>query len=182
MSTIHTPIIALVIGVLYLVFAGLMFVKRDLVKQGLAAFPRHAILGKVLAFIAVAWFGYLIFEMNFGRFERARPAVYIGLPYFYWCLIRYLDELLSVRALGGILILGAAPLLDAIRWHESSWRLAITIFIYVMIVKGMVFVAAPYRFRHGVEWMFKTAGRQKICAGLAGALGVLFVVLGVAVL
>jgi hypothetical protein len=175
-------IIAISIGVIYLVCTGLMLVKRDAVHQALRAFPRHSLAAKILTAIAIGWFGWLLFKTNFGRFEYLKPGIYVGVPFAYYCLVKHLEELLSVRALGGIFIIAGAPLLDAIRWHDSNWRWIITVFVYVMIVKGMILVVSPYRFRHWVEWAFKGKGREKLFAYTAGFCGILYAAVGLSVL
>ena len=175
-------IIAICIGVGYLVYFGLALFCRDAVRKFLDGFPRSSVAGKIFAAIALAWFIYVLHETNFGRFEQLRYLVYVIVAVGYYCLIKHLNELLAVRALGGIFILAGAPILDAIRWHESSWRLCITILMYLLIVKGMVLVVSPYRFRHGVDWMYGVAMREKMFTFSSGALGALFAIIGLIVL
>ena len=80
-------IIALCIGVLYLVYFGLMLLRRDAVHTFLTGFPRNGLAAKILTAFAIGWFGWLLHETNFGRFEQLKPGVYVGVPFAYLTLL-----------------------------------------------------------------------------------------------
>ena len=72
-------------------------------------------------------------------------------------------------------------MLEAIRWEPSPLRLIITVSIYLMLVKAMYLVVAPYRWRHGLIWFRKQAIREKLLIGLSGLSGLIYLAIGIAV-
>ena len=131
------------------------------------AFPRHRLAGMILTAIAVVWVAVLLVDVATGQWERFRPVIYVAAPVSYFLITKYLDELLAPRALGGILLLLAAPILDAARWHPSPLRLVVTVLTYIGIVWGMILVLSPYRFRDWGSASVKTdTGARLVGAAL----------------
>ena len=79
------------------------------------------------------------------------PLLYVLTPLSIVLVGFFVDDLLAPRALGGLLLLLAAPLLDAARWHASPLRLVVVVAAYILVVKGVVLVVCPYQFRKKVE-------------------------------
>jgi hypothetical protein len=86
--------------------------------------------------------------------------------------IKYLDELLSPRALGGFLLLAAGPVLDAARWNPSGWRLIVTVIAYLWIGFGLLLLLSPWWFRRIVllatknRSALRVGGAVKLFAGI----------------
>lgn len=148
--------------------------KPESTRKLLLAFPRSAMAGRVLTGIDLFWVAWIVFHASLGRFDALKPALYILTPVSYVLITIFMDELLSGRALGGLLLLLADPILDAIRWHDSPLRLLVTTLTYVMIVVGMTLVLSPYYFRRWVLAFAGSDGRGRwtgcACAVLAAAL------------
>ena len=142
--------------------------KPGLVQPWLQTFPRHEKIGTVLVIIGFAW-AYLIWScMDLGEFfkiERPVQMVIIGV-----CVgvIVYVKEFLAVRALGFLMILAAAPMLESAFLKEPQSRLLLVVFAYVIAVKGMFWVGMPYLMRDQISWVLAKEQRYKIGA-LAGA-------------
>jgi len=49
-----------------------------------------------------------------------KPILWALAPLCYVLTVCFVEELLAARALGGILLLAAAPVLDAARWHPRT--------------------------------------------------------------
>ena len=150
-------------------------------REWLVAFPRNKWAGRILALGGLIWTEYLFLTIPLGQFERARPGLCIMVPVALVLIVKFMDDLLAPRALGGLLLLIPAPLLSVARWHESPWRLVIVVVAYVMVIKGIVLVLSPYMFRRAVDF-----GLRSDCAcrawGVVGlALSCLIVVLGLMV-
>lgn len=148
------------------------------VRAGLNRFPRHAGAGRLLAGLALVWVAWIVLHAQLGRFAWLKPGVYVLAPVSFALMVLFMDELLAVRALGGVLLLLGDPILDAIRWHDSPWRLVVTTLTYIMVTAGMMLVLSPYYFR---TWAGALAGSPARCR-LTGAalclLGVALIVLG----
>lgn len=143
--------------------------KPDLVKPWLQRFPRHDQLGVVLVVIAFAWSFVIWSGMDLGeffRYERIGQLILIGM-----CagVVIYVREFLAVRALGFLLILAAAPLLDSAFLKDPSSRLWLVAFAYAIALKGMFWVGMPYLMRDQIRWILAKEARYKIGAA-AGAL------------
>lgn len=152
---------------LFVGLAGLLF--PDLWRRALVAFPRHTPTAWILTAIAMTWIALIVLNASLGSFNRWKPLVYVLAPAAFFLLVRYLDELLAPRALGGLLILLPDPMLDAARWHPSDARYVITVLAYVYAVAGMLLVLGPYRFRRWTAWWIESSGRLRAGAALKTA-------------
>lgn len=157
-----------VAGVLFLVVGLAGLFRPQSTQQVLLVFPRHRVSGILLALINVIWVTWLLHVTPLGMFDAWKRALVVLSPLTLWLVIRYMDELLAPRMLGGFLLLLAVPLLDLIRWHDSDWRLVLTAAVYVFIVLAMVWMLSPYRFRHLIQWIFGRTVRLPFFAGVAG--------------
>jgi uncharacterized protein YjeT (DUF2065 family) len=144
-------------------------------------FPRSAYAAWILTAVDLAWVGWLIVHASLGRFEYLKPLVYILGPAAYVAAIGLMNELLAPRALGGLLLLVPAPMLDLVRWHDSAWRFVVVAVAYLMAIEGIILVLSPYRFRHAVEFWTKTAARSRAGGFLGVAVGTVLVMLGLTV-
>ncbi len=138
-------------------------------------FPRHSLWARILTAVVLGWTVWILFNMTLGWFEPYKNTIYFLAPVAYFLIVIYLDELLAPRMLGVLLLLTAAPILDAARWHDSPWRLVLTVVVYVWVVWGMVLVLSPYRFRKTIEaWAANDVLFKSIALVLAGV-GILLI-------
>ncbi len=151
------------------------------VRAWLQAFPRHRLWGRVLAAVDLAASAWLVWDMPESCFTPYRQSLWILAPASGYLVWRYLDELLAPRALGGLLLLVAAPVLDAARFHPSPWRLVMVTMAYLWVVAGLVLVSNPGWFRKWPAPLVATDRRIRLTAtaGLLAGLGL--VVLGLTV-
>ncbi|MBN1556959.1 MAG: hypothetical protein JW951_02295 [Lentisphaerae bacterium] len=147
----------------------------------LVRFPRSRWPGRILTAADLIWAAWLLQQMPLGRFDRYKPLLYLLTPLTYGLIIALMDELLSPRALGGLLVLVPAALLRLARWHPSPWRLVVVVLAYAMAVKGILLILAPYRFRLWSERLLSTDRACRAWGGLGLAVGLLLLVLGAAV-
>ena len=145
MSTL--AIIAWILGTLA-VGVGLFAVAApDVVRRGLTDFPRSIWPGRILLAVDMVWAAYAVTTLHLGIFDAWKVHLYWLAPVSIVLGCLYLDELLSVRALGGLLLLAAGPVLAAARWNPSNGRLVVTCITYVWILIGLTFVLEPWWFR-----------------------------------
>lgn len=166
------------IGALSLLGGLLCLRAPERVKQWMIKFPRSRTPGRVLVTVDLVWSALLIHAMYLGAFDQAKPLLWVLTPLLIFLCIRYMDELLSPRALGGLLLLAAGPLLNLARFHPTPmdptpWRLVITTLCYVWIVYGLWLLCAPYTFRRLNTWwlrrdpQLRAAGVMKLAFGIA---------------
>ena len=83
--------------------------------------PRNKVLGPYFLGIGMAWFWLLIapdklgflssLQMDLGEFNGAKPILRILVPIAAYGMIVHVKEFLSVRGLGLLALMAAAPLL-----------------------------------------------------------------------
>lgn len=118
-----------------------------MLRRGLDAFPRSKMPGWILSAIGTFWVTWVVYHAALGRFEFVKPLVpYAGVALFA-ALVYFLDELLAPRALGGLLLLVANPVLMGIRWTGSGWRIVPVLFAYAWVVAGCALMLHPWLFR-----------------------------------
>lgn len=149
-------------------------------KATLLAFPRSRWPGRVLTAICVFWAAWVIQHAALGRFSGVKPFIpYLAIA-IVGLVVWLLDELLAPRALGGLLLLVANPILTAVRWADSVWRFVPAVIAYIWVVAGCAFILHPWVFRRGVEALvvnsrrFRMAGWGQVVVGMGLLLAGLF--------
>ena len=163
-------IVALLIGLLALTIGGLSLLAPARIRAGVAAFPRSIWPGRILAAIDLVWAAYALSLMHLGMFDAWKVHLYWMVPVAIFLCVKYLDELLSPRALGGFFLLAAGPVLNIARWHPSEWRLVVTVLAYVWILLGLTFLLSPWWFRRLTPWIAGSTDRAVRITGTVKAL------------
>ena len=154
------------------VVAGLVALRFPVaLRAGLAAFPRSKWPGWILAAVCVFWVAWVIRHAALGRFEVVKPLIPVLAVVGFGAIVWFLDELLAPRALGGLLLLLANPVLNAVRWADSAWRFVPAVIAYAWVIAGCAFMLYPWLFRRWTArfienpgWL-RLAGRGKLLAG-----------------
>lgn len=146
--------------------------KPEAAQGALKAFPRNRPAGRVLAAAACAWAGWVVWGgTETGIFQFAHGWVPVLAVLLFAACVWALDELLAARALGGLMLLAADPVLDGIRWAGGAWEYAMAAVAYGVIVAGALWLLHPWRFRTWAEKLGATAGRWKCAAWAWAVLG-----------
>ena len=147
-----------------------------LLKPDLAAvvqrFARSRLTGVALLTIDLVWTLLLLATMEMGEFSGFRKPLLIILPIGFILILRFVEEFLSVRALGILCLLAAEPLLDAAFLRHETSRLLVTVFAYLLIIAGLFWVAIPYLLRDQINWGARNALRWRVLNGIAFCYGV----------
>ncbi len=173
------------VAILMALAMGLMYAPLLLMPEKsrawLGAFPRSKWPAWVLTAIGLAWSAWLLSDIPLGRFDFIRPRLWFIAPVVFFLIVTFVDELLAPRALGALLLLIPAPVLAVARWHDSMLRLVITVIAYIMVIKGILLVLGPYRFRKWTERFLPDDGRCRRW-GIAGlSVAAVVLILGLAV-
>ncbi len=163
--------VGLISSLLLFCFCGWALWKTGAFESWLRTFPRSRRAGTILLTIAAGWTWMLLKWMDLGEFSSLRPMLLILVPIAYVLSLRYIEDFLSVRALGMLLLLVAEPMLEAAFLKPPASRLILVILAYALIVKGMFFVGMPYVFLSGRDRLVRSAGRLRalLLGGLACA-------------
>jgi uncharacterized protein YjeT (DUF2065 family) len=141
------------------------------VRTGLAAFPRSKWPGWILTALCLFWVSWVIRHAALGRFEALKPLIPVIALLVFMAIIWFLDELLAPRALGGLLLLVANPILNGVRWVDSVWRLVPVLIAYAWVIAGCALMLHPWLFRKMAERILRSddavrlAGWGKLLAG-----------------
>lgn len=172
-------IMALGLGCAMGLLAMLSFRRPEAVRLALQRFPRHRGWAWVLSAAALFWAAWIVAHARLGRFEHLKVWLWPTYVVSVIAVGTLMDELLAVRAFGGLVLLGANPLLRAARLHPSPWSVVITLFGYAAVVAGIAWVLGPYRFRRWTSWLWDAARVRRTSLALA-LVGAAFIVLAFA--
>lgn len=148
LQALYTSEVALccLMGGIFLAVGGVLL--SPLAARVVRAFPRHQVTGYVLSAIAWLWVGLELYFRPVDLLAFVSPGktlcVALVLIPVSWVL---LSNLLTVRALGGLLMLWPLPVILAVRSDPSLWRLVPVIIGYVHLILGMIFVFHPWTLR-----------------------------------
>jgi len=155
------------------VLSGLLMLRFPVsVRSALLAFPRSKWPGRILTALCILWIWWVVSHAALGRFEGLKPLIPVAAILLYAAVVYFLDELLSPRALGGLLILIANPVLNGVRWADSVWRFIPVVVAYAWVLIGCVWMLHPWLFRRmtqritGSDTVLRTMGWLKILGGL----------------
>jgi len=173
--------ITLLLGILALASGAAAWRMPGRVRAGLYAFPRSVWPGRILAAIDLVWAAYALSRMHLGMFDAWKVHLFWLTPVAIVLSILYLDELLSPRALGGLLLLAAGPVLNSARWHPSDWRLVMTTLAYLWIGFGLLFLLSPWWFRRITVRIAQRDSFVRFCGAVKAAAGLGLILLALRV-
>ncbi len=168
---------AFVAGIILCLLGAAGFALHASAQESASRFPRSRVAGIVLLAIDLVWSFWLVSTMEMGEFSAFRRPFLIALPIGFFLTLRFVDEFLAVRALGILALLAAEPLLDAAFFRYETSRLVLTVFAYVLIVLGLIWVTMPYWLRDQIRWLKKTTARWRGFHALSFIYGVILIAL-----
>lgn len=172
---------AVVIGSLMLGFCLAWFAFPQTIQKWLVTFPRNVWAGRVLAAVDIALIAQLLLSEGFSWVDAYRPLVFIAAPAAFVIIVIFMDEFLSVRALGGLFLLIPFWILKAAFMHPAAGKLLMTCFAYLLVAAGMVLVWSPYLFRFFLKRASAGAHIGYVIGLLGSSLGLAMIILGLIV-
>lgn len=143
--------------------------------------PRSVWPGRILAAVCIIWSGLWLCVMPLGPLMIIREYLWVLLPAAIAAVWFFTPELLTCRAIGGLLVLLPTPMLSAAAWHPSPARYVVIIYAYAMIITGMFYIAQPWILRDHITWSQAKPIRSRTIASSAVALGLILVALAATV-
>ncbi len=145
--------------------------------RGLLAFPKMYKVGCVLSATAWIWTALQLGLHPIDFLAFLTPTVLVVGTLVCVPLTWYLlENLLSVRGLGALLMLFPMPVLIAVREDVSAWRLLPVSVSYAALTLGMVLVFHPWTGRVLCEKLAGNAVIRKSVGGLCLVLGLLMAI------
>ena len=164
-------IVGLLIGLVWTAAHTLMMLRPADTRGWLQKFPRSRMAGLVLLTVDFLWTYALAYTMDWGEFYYLQTPVMFALPVFFYLVIRYVDDFLSVRALGILGLLAAAPVFDAAFLRPQMSRLLVVALAYAWVLMGFVYVSMPHVLRDQIGWLNQSTARRRAAAGAGVADG-----------
>ncbi|RFC45139.1 MAG: hypothetical protein DVB28_000693 [Verrucomicrobia bacterium] len=169
--TLETALLVVGIALVTGHLAALSF--GSFVQRHLRAFPRSVPSGVLLFVAAAGWFAGLVAFTDLGEFSSMRSKFLLFTVVGAGLMLRFVQEFLSVRALGMLLLLAAEPLLEACWMRQETGRLWLVGLVYGWIVAGLFFIGTPYVLRDAIHWASAAGWRWKAVCISGIAYGVL---------
>jgi hypothetical protein len=114
------------------------------------------------------WFLWLVWHLSAADFGEYHVLLTIGFAAVAGLAFKCVPDFLAVRGLCVLVLLGAAPLLNAAYMeYDKPWRLLMVTPVYLLIAAAIWLGVQPYRLRDFFDWLFLRPGRAR---GLGGAL------------
>jgi hypothetical protein len=146
-------------------------------KAAMKAFPRSASAGYVVFGAAAAWFLYNILHLSNADFGEYRYYLFAGFATVAILAFKCVPDFLGVRGASALVLIGAAPFLDAAYMeYTHPPRLFTVSFIYVAIAFAIWLGAQPWRLRDFFDWLFARPLRSRGLGGLFLAYGIVLCV------
>jgi hypothetical protein len=164
----------LIPGLVLVLFGLPLLLDHSGAKAAIAAFPRAAAAGNIVFGVAAAWFLYNIWHLSNADFGEYRTLLFIGFAAVAALSFRCVPDFLGVRGACALVLVGAAPFLDAAYMeYDRPLRLFMVGFVYVAIALAIWIGAQPWRLRDFLGWLFARGARSRGLGGLLVAYGLL---------
>ena len=144
-------------------------------------FPRSLPWGYGLMILGASWFLWNLNAESISDFAAYKKWMLLGFGTLGAATCVYVPDFLAVRGLSIVLLLVGKLMLDTARWHESQWRLFISVWAYIWIVAGMWFTISPWRLRDLILWVTANEKRIKTVCAARLVFGFFVVLLGLTV-
>lgn len=169
--------VSILLGVIYLMSHAFAAVQKETFTTWLKKFPRNQGATQVLLVTCILWTLWILWNLNIGNFQNWRIPLLVAAPVIYFLLTKFAPPFLGVRLLGCLLLLAAAPVLQACFLRPESLRLILVVMAYIWIVIGMILVGKPYLLRDLIDKIL--LHKWLVPLAYAGALyGILLILLG----
>src|SRR2546430_12622469 len=155
----------------FLILIGLLGLLKPNFASVVQRFPRSRVAGVILLTVCLLWTFWLLATVQMGEFSAFRRPLLIALPIGYVLVLRFVDEFLAVRALGILCLLAVEPLLDAAFLRYETSRLLVTVFAYVLVVAGLLWVTMPYLLRDQINSSARSTFRWRFLHAIAFVYG-----------
>ncbi len=160
------PVAGFICGLVLISVSAFALLGADRSRASAERFPRSKAAGVALLTVDLIWAFWLLATMEMGEFSSFRRPLLIALPIAFVLILKFVDEFLAVRALGILFLLAAEPLLEAAFLRYEMSRLLVTVFAYVLIVEGLLWVMMPYLLRDQISWSTRTTARWRTFGGI----------------
>ena len=152
MLKIQLSTLAVILGFVFLAFNLYGVLKTAALASAARKFPRYTPVGYVLMLLSTFWFVANVSHEPIADFASFKPALFILFIAVGLGACLFVRDFLPVRGLAVFILLLAQLMVESARWEETSWRLVITTWAYLMVLAGIWFTISPWRLRDAINW------------------------------
>jgi hypothetical protein len=181
MFKIQLSTLAVILGFVFLAFNLYGVLKPAAFASAARKFPRYTPVGYVLMLLSTFWFVANVSHEPIADFASFKPALFILFIAVGLGACIFVRDFLAVRGLAVFILLLAQLMVESARWEETSWRLVITTWAYLMVLGGIWFTISPWRLRDVINWATANEQRTRWLSGIRAAFGLLVLCLGLTV-
>ncbi|MDR2200781.1 MAG: hypothetical protein LBN94_01580 [Puniceicoccales bacterium] len=157
-----------------LIFCGSSLVLRtEACEYFLRKFLRSQLAGTLIFSLSGAWFLGHVLTLGESDFGQYRLFFFIFFLTIILIALSKIRDFLSVRGAAILLLLTSNELLKLAYMEPCKSRLILVIFIYAMIISGMVFGGWPYKGRDVVDFLFSHPPRSQLLGFWTTVYGIL---------
>jgi len=149
-----------------------------LFSEWLRKFPRSGLWGNLLMPAGTLWFLWLLNQDTVSDFAAIKPLLLAGFAIVGFGACFFVRDFLAVRGLAVVSLLVAHSVLNAIRWLDTEWRLAVTVWMYLIVVGAVWITISPWRLRDYIAWWTKEEKRLRLGCAIRVGFGLFVAVLG----
>jgi len=181
MLGLNLSVLSVILGLLVLAFNFWGVVRPAAFGVAVRRFPRSIGWGMALMLLGTAWFIYNVSIERIADLENLKKYLYALFAVVGIGACFFVQDYLAARGAAVVMMLLAKTLVDAARWADTSWRLVVVVWAYVLVIAGIWFTISPHRMRDMIQWATANEQRTRLLSGLRAAFGLLLVILGLTV-
>jgi hypothetical protein len=157
-----SPTLSLVVAGSLLAAAGVPFVLPGRwAGTALAAFPRSPRASALCFGACSIWFLRRVWNLPLAEFGEYHVPLSCGFAVLSVLCFKWAPEFLAVRGLCGLVLLGAAPVLDAVYMRYDAPLVYVQKpLVYLCITLAILLAVQPWRLRDFIAWIFKRKSRS----------------------
>ncbi|MBW8780804.1 MAG: hypothetical protein JF599_02790 [Verrucomicrobia bacterium] len=172
----------LIPGLLLLALGTLFLIGNSAITATFKALPRSQTAAYVFFGTGAAWFLYNVWNLSAADFGEYHVQLFFGFAAVAALSFKLVPDFLAVRGLCVLVLLGAAPLLEAGYMnfaYGEIWNGGRIYFykiaVYLAIALAIYLGASPFRLRDFFEWLYRSPVRGRVLGAALAVYGLLLV-------
>ena len=140
----------------------------------LKAMPRSQVATYFFFGLGAVGFLYNVWNLSPADFGDYRKPLFLAFAAIAVLSFKYVPDFLAVRGLCVLMLVGAAPLLEAAYMeYDRPQRLFMVTLVYLGIAFAIWLGAQPWRLRDFLTWLFQRPGRARTFGAVLAVYGLL---------